>query len=327
MRLHSFQAPTMREAMAQVRKAMGDEAIIVSTHRGSRGVNLTAAVDPERMPQAATAPEPQSLTRAELAERIARALTWHGCPTRLTERLSLIALDRPTADPVAALTGALELVVRSAPLTVEARRPIMLVGPSGAGKTVTCAKLAARAVLAGHVPTIITSDTAKAGGVEQLQAFTRLLDRPLIAAESPEAIGAAVRAVAGTGPVFIDTAGVNPFDAEEIAALRRAAAKVDAELVLVMPAGGDAAEAAETAAAFSLVSARRLIATRLDASRRLGSLLAAAEAGGLSFAAATASPAVSHGLHNLPPAMLARLLLRDPDHERPADLLQKANAA
>ena len=317
----------MRDAMEQVRETLGDEAIIVSTHRGARGVTLTAAVDPERLPQPAAKPAAQSLSRAELAERIARALAWHGCPTKLVERISVAALDRPAGDAQTALTGALETLVRSAPLGLEARRPVMLVGPCGAGKTVTCAKLATRAVLAGQTPTVITSDTTKAGGIEQLEAFTSLLNRPLIAAASDRELAAAVQAADGQGPVFVDSAGINPFDAEEIAALRRTAAKVDAELVLVMPAGGDAAEAAETAAAFALAGARRLIATRLDASRRFGALLTAAEAGGLSFAAATASPAVSHGLHDLPPAMLARLLLRDPDNERPADLLQKANAA
>ena len=84
-------------------------------------------------------------------------------------------------------------------------------------------------------------------------------------------------------------------------------------------------------AVFALLAAAALVlcAPALAATKAPGGVhvLTAAEAGGLSFAAATASPSVSHGLHDLPPAVLARLLLRDPDHERPADLLQKANAA
>jgi hypothetical protein len=48
---------------------------------------------------------------------------------------------------------------------------------------------------------------------------------------------------------------------------------------LVLPAGLDAEEAAETARAFQLLGCRHLVPTRLDAARRLGGVLAAADAG------------------------------------------------
>src|SRR3546814_14429998 len=47
MRMKTFQAATMNEAMSLVRDALGDEAIIVSTyiHRDGGGVEITAAVE------------------------------------------------------------------------------------------------------------------------------------------------------------------------------------------------------------------------------------------------------------------------------------------
>ena len=329
MKLRSFQAPTMQEAMAQVRAAMGDDAIIIATHRSARGrgVQITAAIEDERLPDTA-APVTAALSRGELAERIARALSWHGVPAKLAERLTVSSLDVPTADAETALTVALGATLRFRTLTVAADTRVALIGAPGAGKTVTCAKLATQAALGNLSPTLVTTDTVRAGGVEQLQAFTMLLQRPLLTAEQPDDMAHAVRRQPERQPLLIDTAGTNPFAAAEMADLQGLLAAGGAEPILVLPVGGDAAESAEMAAAFALTGARRLIATRLDIGRRLGGLLAAAHGAGLAFAGGTSAAAVAHGYHPLSAAGLARLLLRDPErNQSPADLLERANAA
>ncbi|NJN06424.1 MAG: hypothetical protein HC814_08735 [Rhodobacteraceae bacterium] len=109
-----------------------------------------------------------------------------------------------------ALAGALDTLFSFKPLTDKVyARPLMLVGPPGAGKTIATAKLATRARRAGHRPLVITTDTRRAGGVEQLQAFTRILGLELATATSPTTLAEA----AGTADagVLIDTAGTNPF--------------------------------------------------------------------------------------------------------------------
>ena len=47
MRLRTFTAATTREAMAQVREILGEDAVILSTHDSARGqgVRITAGVD------------------------------------------------------------------------------------------------------------------------------------------------------------------------------------------------------------------------------------------------------------------------------------------
>src|SRR3546814_19917712 len=52
-------------------------------------------------------------------------------------------------------------------------RPVMLIGPSGAGKTVTAAKLCACARLAEARSLLITLDAGKAGGRAQAEPFAR----------------------------------------------------------------------------------------------------------------------------------------------------------
>ena len=68
---------------------------------------------------------------------------------------------------------------------------MILLGPPGAGKTLTAAKLAARLCLAGHRPMVITADGRRAGAVEQLAAFTRLLDLDLMVAPHPATVARA----------------------------------------------------------------------------------------------------------------------------------------
>jgi flagellar biosynthesis protein FlhF len=80
----------------------------------------------------------------------------------------------------------------------------------------------------------------------------------------------------------------------------------------VMAAGGDAREMGETAAAFRRLGVKRLIVTRLDAARRLGGLIGAADAG-LTVAQISMSPYVADALVTINSVSLSRLLLSRAD--------------
>ena len=95
--------------------------------------------------------------------------------------------------------------------------------------------------------------------------------------------------------------------------------------MLVLPAGGDAAESAEAAAAFARAGARALIATRLDTARRLGGLLCAVQAGPMALLAAGASPRIADPLHPINPVSLARLLLPGAAAPKPGDQATEAD--
>ena len=60
MRLKSFTAKTAAEAMAEVRKALGDNAIIVATREEGGEVRVTAALDDSPLPP----PAPPAATPA-----------------------------------------------------------------------------------------------------------------------------------------------------------------------------------------------------------------------------------------------------------------------
>jgi flagellar biosynthesis protein FlhF len=287
LRLKLYRAPAMADAMRQVRAELGPDALILSTRRVADGVEITAALEPP-------APAPVDPARQH-------ALTWHAVPPPIAARLQ--------AGPLA---FALSVALRFAPLKLAAGdAPLLLVGPSGAGKTLTCARLATRLVMAGAKPMVITADGRRAGAIEQLAAFTRLLGLNLLVASQPATLARALARREAGAPVLIDAPGTDAFDhaqRDEMAAL---AAAAGAAMALVLPAGLDAAEAADLAQAHALSGAQALVATRLDSARRLGGVLAAAGAG-LALAEAGIGPGAADGLTPMTPELLATRLTHIP---------------
>jgi flagellar biosynthesis protein FlhF len=302
MRIRVFTAPRMAEAMAMVRSELGADAVILGTRRTSAGVEVTAALEapePAAVPAAVPPPPPAIAAPATAPPGV---LARHGVPPKLAARLE--------GGPLSAL---LAQALSFGPLPDAVARPLLLAGPCGAGKSLTCAKLAARAVLRGGggggvAPLVVTTDSQRAGATEQLAAFTRVLGAPLVSAPDPIAVAAAVARRGERQPVLIDTAGCDPFDPEQAASLLALARASGADIVLVLPAGLDAAESADLARAFAVLGARRLLPTRLDAARRIGGVVAAAAAAGLPLTEAGTGPGVADGLTPLSPEWLARRL-------------------
>jgi flagellar biosynthesis protein FlhF len=286
MRLKTFRAPRMADAMALLRAELGAEAIILGTRRIATGVEVTAALEPDEpllIPPRVAAPAPAP-----------GPLGFHNLPAALTAALAAGPLEAT----LAARFG-------FAPLPSGQERPVMFVGPPGAGKTLTCAKLAARLVMRGGHPGVVTADGQRAGATAQLAAFTGVLGLTLAVAPAPATLGKALARRSRDQAMLVDTAGCDPFDPPQAVALRALATVAEADLVLVLPAGLDAAEAADLARAFAALGARHLVATRLDSARRLGAVLAAAEAGPLLLTEGGIGPEVADGLEPLSPAGLA----------------------
>lgn len=306
MRIRVFRAPRTADAIAQVRATLGPEAVILDTRRVGEEVEVTAALEaPEPVLILPESPPPQAAAAPDKArdDALAARLAWHNLPPDLALRLAPAGRGRLAEHLAAGLAFA--------PLPDGSARPLLLAGPPGAGKTLACAKLATRAVLAGRHPLVISADAMRAGATEQMAAFTRLLGLPLALAAEP---GTLVKALAlhprpGEG-VLIDTAGCDPLVPEEAQALLGLARAAGADVVLVLPAGLDAAEAGEIAAGFAAIGAAHLLPTRLDQARRLGSVLAAAERG-LALTEAGTGAAVTGGLTPITPEWLAARLLGD----------------
>lgn len=226
MRMRTFIADSMAEAVTQVRDAMGDEAIIVSSLEGENGgFEVTAALDqrdqnvseepssedtvleqilrehlnasPKSDPPPPSSPgeraedqrEPNATAQLFTETSLFQALEDQGVPAILAEALTSYAMSVNTDDSVAALAAALDDRFRFDPLPIAPPHPIMAVGLPGHGKTVTIAKLATRATIENVRSQIISTDAERTGARAQAEAYGDLLKIPVDHTETIDAMG------------------------------------------------------------------------------------------------------------------------------------------
>ncbi len=109
--------------------------------------------------------------------------------------------------------------------------------------------------------------------------------------------------------IFVDCPGLNAFDPKAMKEMHQYCKTAAMDLVVTLPGGVDVEEAAEIARAFALLGAKCLLPTRLDMSRRLGGLLAAADQADLDFMGMGSKPDIADGLEELTAEKLARLFM------------------
>lgn len=85
--------------------------------------------------------------------------------------------------------------------------------------------------------TVISTDTERAGGIEQLAAFTRLLKISLLEIEDWHALRDTVSTQKSTTTIIVDTAGRNPYLEVERQELHQLIKAVGGEAILVLRPG------------------------------------------------------------------------------------------
>lgn len=210
MRLKTFQASTMQEAMQLIREQLGPDAIIVATHDddAGRGVRVTAAME-----ETDIGGEPSSM---DAIDAVCEALERHETISELSDKLVNIASELNEPDPVLSLAAALDDILKFAPLPSHGpSAPLAFIGPPGVGKTVCIAKLAARARLSGHEAHLISIDTVRAGAIEQLSVYADRLGLKLTTTAQDGSLANLVQAAPASALVLIDTPAVNPYDPDD----------------------------------------------------------------------------------------------------------------
>ena len=332
MRLKTFNAASMNEIMRQIKRELGDDAVIISSRTQDDGsLRVTAAIEENAAPEGIVEIHddidgiedtsalfggiqdygdlPDHNLDAQL-DIISKLLTRHNVPGFLHDKIMSQAESNPVGDALNILTTTFDSVFSFDTLPEKSyERPMMLVGQPGAGKTTTIAKLAARAVMNNLKPVVITADTTRAGAVEQLAAFCRVLNVSLIKVNNPEQLKKAIMDNGNADQILIDCPGLNAFDASAMKELHSYIRVVPMDLIVTLPGGMDMEECTEIARAFAVLGAKWLVPTRIDMTRRLGGILAAADAANLSFAGMGNKPDIADGFAPMNADALAKLFL------------------
>ncbi|MET7143864.1 flagellar biosynthesis protein FlhF [Xanthomonas sp. PPL139] len=195
---------------------------------------------------------------------------------------------------------------------------IALIGPTGAGKTTTIAKLASR-FLERHAArdvALVTTDTVRVGGREQLHSYGRQLGIAVHEADSDAALQQLLERLADYKLVLIDTAGMGQRDRALAAQLHWLRASRVVRSLLVLPANAHFSDLDEVVRRFAGADPQGVIMTKLDETGRFGSALSVVVDHRLPITWVTDGQRVPDDLHR---ANAASLVLRLEDLRRAAD--------
>jgi flagellar biosynthesis protein FlhF len=175
---------------------------------------------------------------------------------------------------------ALALLLRHLPV-VDELTPVdggvfALVGPTGAGKTTTIAKLASRWSLrhGSDGLALVSTDCYRIGAREQLMTYARILGASMHTPNTGAELARVIERLKSKRLVLIDTAGMGPRDvrlSEQLAALKLGAAQ--AKVLLTLPAQGEAHSLEEITRAFARATPAACILTKVDEAASLGAVI------------------------------------------------------
>ncbi|HET9887194.1 MAG TPA: hypothetical protein VFR10_06735 [bacterium] len=158
------------------------------------------------------------------------------------------------------------------------RRSTILVGPAGAGKTTTLAKLAADLTQRGIRPILVCADGESVAGEDLLARISGLLNlRFETAFFSGQLADLAAR---HPGEILlVDTPGRTPFSADGLEGLSETIRGLeDPEVVLVLPATTDRDEIPALVEGYRVLGAHKVVLTKVDELARPGRILDLAQA-------------------------------------------------
>ena len=222
--------------------------------------------------------------RADLRHLFGAAVKRHRLPEELGQAMVREAANFADVSADTALASALARRMHLAPIDFEKARGILLVGPTGSGKSAVAAKIVRAATLVGRKIELARAD----GGL----ALFRTRTNP------PELL------------TVMEADGFNPLNARAVSAFGALGEIDGVETIGVISALNDAEDVSDMVTAFRF---RRVIITHMDRTRRLGAALAACTSGA-TLAHVTYGPLPEDGLEILEPGRLAAQMMEIPAH-------------
>jgi flagellar biosynthesis protein FlhF len=325
-----FRAATVRDALAAVKRVLGPEALVISTSlvpargwsrfTGRRVVEITAALPAglsESRPVAPTRPDAQGAESAAAAAAL---------DNEIVARLVAAGVERALALEVAAaiprrarrglsgaalrdaLAGRLDTIAAGSddPEAVE-----VFVGPPGAGKTTTIAKIAARSRVGhGRSRGLIAADGYRVGAVEQLRLYADILAAPFAVARTARDLEAALASC--RVPVLVGTAGRSPQDGRVRDLYDALAGRPGVRTHLVLAAGTSPRDAERVFDRYVAARPDRVVLTKTDETDSIAPLMRVLRQRRIPVSYLGTGQRVPEDLRPATAALLAATMLGDP---------------
>lgn len=323
MYLKRFRSTTVRDALRAVRDELGPGALVLSTAMvpaygwrglmGVREVEITAAAEREG-------------SAARPAESGGRHQTAPDAVADVAARLAATGLDPSFADEVAAsipmgarrgasparLRDALAARLADLAATDQAYAPAeVFVGPPGAGKTTTIAKIAAQErARGGQRLGLLAADGFRIGAVDQLRTYADILDAPFRVARTADELQTLLSSRHRT-PILVDTAGRSPADEASRDLFRVVGAATGVRTHLVLPASTSVGVARRILDGYADARPTRLVLTKLDEAESLSPLVSLLHERQLPISYLSTGQRVPDDLNRATATLLAQSVLGD----------------
>jgi len=155
----------------------------------------------------------------------------------------------------------------------ETPKIMVLIGPTGVGKTTTIAKLSYLLKRAGKRLGVITLDSYRVGAVEQLRAFINVMELPFRIADTPEEFLRSVEEMENRDVILVDTAGRSQHDRLRLNELRLFLESLDTHIYLTLSANLSELVMYEVIMQFGIFPIKGLIFSKLDETSYPGNVI------------------------------------------------------
>lgn len=355
MRVKKFTGKTVQEAVEDLRREFGDDAVVLHVVQrrpwffgrvGPKRYEVTGAIDPNEKKNGDKT-RPQTITKRQntnpyvnrqepvLANKLETSDTdpeWSESIQKLYGKLvrcdipkdiaqsvlkeALATLPQSEWNDANKVWNSLQSAIATRVITVEPwefdedQKVVILIGPTGVGKTTTIAKLAANfSLVGGRDVGVVTMDTYRIAAVEQLKTYADIIGLPVQVAYSPKDLREAIARMNDKDLILVDTAGRSQNNHIQMAELKNYLQGINAEIHLVVSATTKQRDVDEIVKVFSQLPIDRVIVTKLDETAAHGIILQTCERAQAPLAFITTGQGVPEDIEVASGEKIAQLIL------------------